>query len=231
MQDMNKEELLKQINLLDEWFEKNKYKGYDPYDLFDISLFHKLIDVKFTLLRKVNRKFISWFIFLFPVLIVKLFNKKPNLNAKGMGLLLKAKCNLYEATGDKKYLNKALEISNWLIENRTPGLKGYGWGYPFDWSGSKFIPKDTPSSVVSTVVGDGFYSLYKITKEKSFLESCDKVCVFLSEDLNIDYADYDSICFSYTPIDNDHVVNANLFAAEFLVRIGKEVSNMTYLSL
>jgi len=227
--EMNKEELLNQIKILEAWFVENKYHGYDPYDLFDTRLFHYLIDIKYVILRKINRKFISWFIFLFPSFVIKIFNKKPNINAKAMGLLLKAHCNLYETTKDRLYLDKAFYLAEWLINNRSTNIKGYGWGYPFDWSGSKFIPKNTPSSVVSTVVGDGLYALYTITNDKKYLEACQNICVFLVEDLNIDYVSDNEVCFSYTPIDKDHVVNANLFSAEYLVRIGKELANSKYI--
>ena len=227
---MERDKVFEQIIVLDNWFRRNQYKGYDPYDLFDVPLFHKLITTKYILIRKINRKILSWIIFLFPKVIIKIFNKKPNINAKGMGLVLKGKCNLYNITKDKKYLEDAIEIAEWLIENRSKNLNGFGWGYPFDWSGSKFIPKNTPSSVVSAVIGDGFYSLYQITRDNKYLDVCDKICVFLTKDLNIDYVSEDKVCFSYTPIDNDHVINANLFAAEFLVRIGLETKVESYVA-
>jgi rhamnogalacturonyl hydrolase YesR len=37
------------------------------------------------------------------------------------------------------------------------------------------------------------------------------------------------LCFSYTPVDKEHVHNANLFVAEFLFRIGKEIDNKEYI--
>jgi hypothetical protein len=49
--------------------------------------------------------------------------------------------------------------------------------------------------------------------------------------LNIDTIDSDKICFSYTPIDSFHVNNANLFVAEFLLRIGYIINNQNYLVL
>ena len=227
---MERDKVFEQIKVLDNWFKQNQYKGYDPYDLFDVPLFHKLITTKYILIRKINRKILSWIIFLFPNVIIKLFNKKPNVNAKGMGLVLKGKCNLYNITNEKEYLEDAIEIAEWLIENRSENLNGFGWGYPFDWSGSKFIPKNTPSSVVSTVIGDGFFSLYQITRDNKYLDVCDKICVFLTKDLNIDYVSEDKVCFSYTPIDNNHVINANLFATEFLYRIGKVLNKSEYIA-
>lgn len=220
--------IVKQLEHLDKWFENNDYQGYDIYDLFDVKLFHNLITNKPLIVRKINRKVIQHFINLFPNFIIKIFDIKKNINPKAMGLLLKGYCNFYKITSQDIYKNKAIKIASWLLNNKSAGLRGYGWGYPFNWSGSKFIPKYTPSSVVTAIVGDGLYNLFKITNDLIYIDACKNICNFFIYDLNIDKIDKEKICFSYTPIDNDHVHNANLFASEFLIRIGKEFSEKKF---
>ena len=222
--------IIEQIALLDNWFKKNENYGYDLYDLYDNKIFNWLILDKPLFIRKGFRKLISWWIKLFPKSIIILFRKKKNINPKAMGLLLKGYCNLFETTNEIVYLEKAKQIGRWLCENRSNGIKGYGWGYPFDWvSQNKMITKFTASVVVTTIVGDGFFKLFELTSDESYLIVCDNICHFIINDLNIDHIDEKRICFSYTPIDNHHVNNANLFASEFLVRVGKVLSNKNYI--
>lgn len=138
---------------------------------------------------------------------------------------------LYEVTKEEKYLSKARDCLNWLNNNYSKGYTGKCWGYPFNWQSIRFIPKGTPSSVVSSIVGDGYWKFYWLTKDKKYLSDCEGICEFFVNNLNIDKVDSNRICFSYTPIDDFHVHNANLFVAEFLLRVGKEVSNDDYTAL
>ena len=54
--------------------------------------------------------------------------------------------------------------------------------------------------------------------------------VFTSE-LNKHFIDDDKLCFSYTPIDDFQVHNANLFVAEFLIKVGLELKNDSFVDL
>jgi hypothetical protein len=54
---------------------------------------------------------------------------------------------------------------------------------------------------------------------------------FFINDLNRDQQHDGNLCFSYTPLDDFHVHNANLFVAEFITRIGKEIGNQEYVKL
>ena len=50
-------------------------------------------------------------------------------------------------------------------------------------------------------------------------------------ELRVDELDAETICFSYTPVDDFHVHNANLFVAEFLARVGKELGRAKWVRL
>jgi hypothetical protein len=217
------------IDTLVNWIEKNNYYGHDIYDLYAISLFQVMLVPRPALLRKVMKKLINWCILLFPNTLIKIFRVKKNINHKAMGLIMKAYCNLYQVRKNSYYLELAEKIALWLIQNRSLGYKNFCWGYPFDWKSKQFVPKNTPSSVVSSIVGDGFFSIFKITGNQEYLLICQSICRFFIDELNIDNVDDSKICFSYTPIDNNHVHNANLFVAEFLIRVGQETGNELYI--
>ncbi len=92
------------------------------------------------------------------------------------------------------------------------------------------IPKDTPSSVVSVTVGEGFWNLYTVTQDSQYLDVCTSICDFIMQDLNR-YEDGNTLCFSYTPIDNFQVHNANLMAAAFLAKVGTAIGNSKFVEL
>lgn len=222
---------LTSLEKLDTWITKNGWAGYDPYDIKGHPFFIKIQNNK----KNLYNKFLRLILFdgesLFPLLYRKIFRIKKSINAKAMGLFAEGYLNLYIQLKEKKYLHKAKECLEWLIDNKSPGYKNYCWGYPFDWQSRIFIPKNTPSSVVSTTCGKAFWEYYQYTGDLRYLEICKSICNFLANDLNQDIISNDKICFSYTPLDNFHVHNANLFVAEFLIKIGKKINNDKFYEL
>ncbi len=221
--NLNKNENLisSSFKKLEAWIDENGWEGYDPYDIEDFIMSKK----KSGELSESDANRVKQYNEVDPFLCREKLKIEKKTNAKALGLLLSSYSNLYLVFNDDKYLTKAEEIANWLMKNRSAGYFKFCWGYPFDWQSKIFIPKGTPSVVVSTIVGDGFWRLYQVTKKEIYLEVCISICEFITEDLNCDIIDEDKICFSYTPLDDFHVHNANLFAGEFLARIGKEISN------
>ena len=220
------EKIEKSINLLDNWIEKNGWTGYDPYDI---------MGTKFFLRYQSSSRFFKYSLYplyflkeLFPLFSRKLFRVKKEINAKAMALFARGYLNLYKKSRNEKYLNKALFCLGWLKENPSKGYSGFCWGYPFDWQSRIFIPKGTPSGVVTSITAHAFLDAYKILKDKKYLEIAKSSCNFLLNDLNIDKADKDKICFSYTPIENFHIHNANLFSASTLLRTYTYIKNEKY---
>jgi len=208
---------------LDKWLEKNGWEGYDPYDIRELPFLQRLQNCR------ILRRLISGLENLNPEFFRKVLRVEKKINAKGMGLFADAYLNLYNITGENNYKIKAKKIINWLDNNYSKGYSGKCWGYPFDWHSKIFIPKGTPSGVVTSVVGNAYWNFYKTTGEKRYLSVCKSICTFILSDLNIDEIDLDKICFSYTPLDKFHVNNANLFVAEFLIKVGKEINNIEFI--
>lgn len=214
------------IERLDSWIQNNGYAGWDPYDLKETPFFIGLLKhQKSSNVYRALSKVLFAISDFFPLLTRRIFKVAPAINAKSMGLLLTSYSNLYMATHDAEYLEKAKECAKWLLVNRDTKYTGYNWGYPFDWQSVQFIPEGIPSSVVTATVGDGFFHLYKATNVVKYLTICKDICAFFLKNLNITYDDGAAICYSYTPIDDYQVHNANLFVGEFLSRIGKEIKS------
>ena len=106
---------------------------------------------------------------------------------------------------------------------------GLCWGHPFGWQSRIFITKNTPSSIISAVGGDAFWRFYQLTGKSDYINNCESICEFFLNDLNIDELGEDKICFSKTPLDHFHIHNSNLFVADFLIKVGKELHNENYI--
>jgi len=216
------QEIIKSIDLLDIWIDKNGWAGYDPYDIRGTKLFLFLQKNRYTGIGSnliLNR---------FPMSSRKVFMVKKEINAKAMALFARGYLNIYKKSSNKKYLEKALFCLNWLMENPSKGYSGFCWGYPFDWQSRVFIPKRTPSSVVTSIAAHAFLDAYEILNDEKYLEIAKSCCDFILNDLNVDQVDKDKICFSYTPIDNFHVHNANLFCASILLRTFTYIKDEKY---
>ncbi|MCD4801335.1 MAG: hypothetical protein K8R16_00185 [Anaerolineales bacterium] len=217
--------VMESLMRLDSWIERNGWEGHDPYDIKGTKLFLSMGKIKYLgfAANIVTDRF--------PGASRKVFGVKKEINAKAMGLFASGYLNLYKCTGDKKYFEKAQYCLDWLEKNLSKGYSGYCWGYPFDWQSRIFIPRGTPSSVVTTMVANAFLDMYEESKDDRYLRVAESSCEFIVNDLNIDYLDGKRICFSYTPLDTYHVHNANLFSAALLCRVGNITKNNGYIDM
>lgn len=217
-----KQELERAAQKLDAWIEQNGWAGYDPYDIKGTKLFLRFW--KYTYIRHI----MSGAAKLFPLPARKLMGVPREVNAKAMGLFADGYLNLWKATENPGYKKKSAECLAWLETHYAKGYSGYCWGYPFDWQSKIFIPKGTPCAVVSAVCGNAFWNWYEHTRDARYLTICKSICNFFIRDLHRDEFSGDRVCFSYTPLDHFHIHNANLFVAEFLIKIGKETNNRQF---
>jgi hypothetical protein len=235
---MKKEKKIKKsfyLSALEAWLDKNGHAGWDPYDVWDHSfglwaskrqsLLQKIIAVAFT---KITNQF--------PNLSRRLLKTKKKINPKAMGLFAYSYILLAHHHKDnillsEKYREKTKVCIDWLLKNAVKDFGGMGWGYPFDWQSRVLIPKNTPTIVNSSIIGDAFWMDYKLNGNSESLEVCKKICNFFVKGLNQKKMPNDSICLSYTPVDTFEVHNANLLGANFLIRIGTHCNNDEYISL
>jgi rhamnogalacturonyl hydrolase YesR len=203
---------------LDCWVAQNGWGGYDPYDLRQHPF---LLAQHPTKIQKTFRQAILQVESFFPILPRRLLHISKEVNPKAMGLFASGYQILHQATHEETYLSKAKEALTWLQANPCRGYSGLCWGHPFGWQSKLFIPKDTPSSVVTAIVGDAFWRFYRMTGHAGYLANCESICEFFLKDLNIDRLGGNKICFSKTPVDHFHIHNSNLFVADFLLKVGK----------
>lgn len=199
-----------------EYCRREDWQGYDPYDGLNSSLYEVMPNSKF--LR------IAWIQLIkrSPINFRPLVGIEKGENPKGLALFVRALLSAYQATKEEQYRRDAEELLERLWALRSPGYEErMCWGYNFDWqSRAFFVPKNTPSIVCTTFVAQAWLDHYQLFKEPSSLDAARSACQFILQDLNRSEGN-DEFCFSYTPLDNSQVHNANLLGAELLARTSR----------
>lgn len=202
------------LKRLDSYVRAQQFEGYDPYDALNAL---KIKNIRSKWVKLVTTQFFVYS----PLNLRPFFRITPEINPNGIGLLLRAYCTMYKAGIIDKddFYQVSSTLVNTLIETRSPGYSGYCWGFPFDWQDLvRYAPRNTPTIVISSFIGQGFLDLYDITKEDKYLRIAESITQFILKDLHITKVE-SGVCFSYTPLDAHVVHNANCLGAAFLTRV------------
>jgi hypothetical protein len=205
------------LDKLSSWCEEEGYKGYDPYDGLNSSLFRNI-----PLLSKNRLARLAW-IQAFkksPINLRSLTGVKKDYNPKALGLFLSGYCRLYLIERKAEYLDKIRFFAGKLVELQNKSWSGPCWGYNFDWQARAFFqPKDTPTVVATTFIGCALLDAFEVTKEDYLIEMARKSCDFILKDLNRTYDDKGDFAFSYSPLDKSVVYNASLLGSRLLANV------------
>ena len=229
------------LNKLKTWIESENFKGYDPYDALNspvlrgMSFGNKYLRIAFT--QGLKR---------LPVNFRPLFLVPKDYNPKGLGLFLWGYAKLYKCEKNPLHLAQIEKLLDLLDGCKTevhphlypPPSRGrgeddlgngeHGWGYNFDWqSRAFFVPKYTPTIVNSSFIGHALLDTFAFTGLSKAREMALPIGEFILQDL-YRFEENGAICFSYTPIDNYFVHNANLLGASLLIRLFKETGKEEY---
>ena len=208
---MNNNQILDLIINIESKIHLQQYKGYDPYDALNSNVIYppgKFLKIAFTQLLKKS-----------PINLRPLFFIPKTVNPKGLGLLLTIYSNLFKLTKNDLWIQRSHDIYQTLLSLKSRNYSGNCWGYNFDWQNRAFFLKAyTPTIVNSSFIGHGLLDIYDVTKDEYWLKEAEAIVPFLLNDLN-KYKEDDTFCFSYTPIDNTKVHNANLLGSSLISRI------------
>lgn len=214
---------------LQNYIEKEHYSGYDPYDALKSPLFK----LPFFRKNKIVRFGAQQFIKRFPINLRPLIFVPKGLNPVSLGLAMQG----YTAMGkngiltENEVASKCEPLINQLVNLVPKGYSGACWGYDFDWEARYAnIPAYQPTIVATGFITNALFQYFKYTGNKIAFNLCESACNFLSNDLNI-FEDSDgTICFSYSPFDNDQVFNASMKGVRLLSQvysINKDESHFT----
>ena len=186
-------------------------KGWDPYDtltspLFKLPLFRSSWLLRFGIQQVVLRA---------PINLRPLLRTPKQRNAVTVGLYIQGLSDLTDA-GLLDRSEAAAEVSRWIAnlkETRSPGWSGSCWGYPFPWEGrpgAHRTPAGFPTVVATGMICNGLHRAWQVFNDRSAQELLLDSAAFVLNDLNrVDETD-DAWCWSYSPADQQAVVNATM---------------------
>lgn len=206
------------LKKLQNYIEKEAYKGYDPYDALKSPFFKLPVLKNNKLIRFGTQQLVKRFpLNLRPVLFIK-----KGLNPVTLGLAIQA----YTALGKAGQLSltevtaKCNPLINELVNLIPSGYHGSCWGYDFDWE-SRYakIPAYQPTIVATGFITNALFKLYKLTGNQAAIDLCTSACQFIYKDINHFEAPDGSVCFSYSPFDQIQVFNASMKGVRLLSQV------------
>jgi hypothetical protein len=199
------------------WIEENDYSSYDHYDYLSTKM--GLVGKRLFASKKLIIGFplLALIFFLdacFPQSRKIISKKAPS--AEAIPRIASAYFNLYRITGSPLYLQRGSYLLDWLIGNLSLTDHGVGWGLHFDWQGRSFVPQQTPCVTLTAYATEAFMEGYQLTGKNFYLDIVQETSDFVAHDLNRK-TDGTRTALSYTPLDQNFVINANSYAARILV--------------
>jgi hypothetical protein len=207
-------EIVTSLKNLENYVKGNNYSGFDPYDALN-SITLNSLDSR--VIKLISTQLLVYS----PINPRNFLRIEPGKNPKAIGIFLQAYCKLFthHLIEKKEFDIIEKKLVEFLIKNVSPGYSGACWGFNFDWQDlERYSKKELPTIVVTSFIANAFLDLYELTKNEKYLEIARSSCEFILKDLNITRTDK-GLCFSYTPIDNYIVHNANALGAALLARV------------
>ncbi len=208
--------LHKSVSNLQNYIKAEKYKGFDPYDALNSPLFK----IPFLNTNKIIRLGTQQVIRRLPINIRQILGIRKSINPVTIGLVIPA----YSYVAQLDHTNTRIyEEVNFLLDvlekTSSKGYSGICWGYDFDWE-AKYakIPAYTPTIVATGIITNGLFESYKLLKIERMFEMCKSACEFINKDLNR-YYEGSTFCWSYSPYDNQKVINATLKGARLFSQV------------
>lgn len=207
-------DLLSICENLRRWFQKNDYKGIDPYQLDEkVFSYSKGLPI-----LKYIRKALKPFHSLIPRAIFARLG--PIYLPKALGLIIGGNCSLYRMRAKREYIDENYQLLGILKRIKNQGFKHTCWGWPFEWGQDPRYPKDLPLPCVTSPVGHVLLDFYNVTRDDKVLGVAEDVARFLIEENGFKEFE-DSLCLFYSCMDSNLVYNGNLISSAFLLRLNQ----------
>lgn len=232
-------EYLDSFRRLRAYCERERLKGWDPYDGLNSRVLRALLPLKHSALLRlcVIQGFKRCPVNLRPLLAVP-----KQHNAKGVGLFLQGYCNLYKVVRARPVLagelgleeelrRRILETADLLVSLRSQGdYHGACWGYNFDWQARRLFlfPAYTPTVVATCFCATALLEAFEATGVERYRDVALTAAEFVMRDLHRAPCGT-GFLFSYSPLKgNDTVYNASLLGSKLLALCYKYTGNEAY---
>lgn len=202
------------IRELREYVESRDYAGYDPYDALNSRVLRRLGSRS-----RWMRIAFTQFLKRAPVNLRPILGIERGHNPKAIGLFLAGYAKLYAIEKNADYIERIEYLLTLLERLRSQGYSGNCWGYNFPWQNRlTLLPEHTPTIVNSAFIGHALLDAHALCGSRRALDMAIPIKEFILHDLRR-RKENGRICFSYTPLDENYVHNANLLGASLLIRL------------
>ncbi len=206
------------IKKIETYVLENDYKGFDPYDA--------LMSPIFTLYPFTESKILRWgfqqVLKRIPVNVRPLLGIQKGLNPVTLGLCIQAYSHLAaisNSDGKKYYDDLTSDCIKNLLLLVSKGMDGMCWGYEFDWEARYAkIPAYTPTVVATGIITNALFENWKETKNAQCREIILSAGTFVVRNLRRTTESDGSFCWSYSPYDNQKVLNATAKGARLMAQ-------------
>ncbi|MEI6603896.1 MAG: hypothetical protein WCP35_01205 [Verrucomicrobiota bacterium] len=213
------------------WLGRAGYESYDPYDIWGTryGLWSRKV---YYAKGKFGIPLVAPLVALdliYPALR-GLFVKKERFATADAQLLL-GLLNLYQLSGGKQYLERAVALGEDIMDYSIPDYRGACWGYPFDWQNNQDAvwPRNTPYITCTPYCYEAYLGLLEASGDKKYLNLAAGIAEFVHGDLKDLPTGPESAAGSYSPFDKRQVVNASAYRAYVLADAGKRFGRKDYL--
>jgi rhamnogalacturonyl hydrolase YesR len=212
------------LKKVEQWVEKNDYKGYEPFD--GLSSAFRPLTFKNLFLDRLLMQVVRQS----PINLRPLLGIKPQDSTKGRGYMAGGYLILFKSTGDPTYKDKAVRCLEWLIQHKSPLYEDFSWANHFDFaSRSGRYTKDESIIVWTSLIGQTFLEAFELLGKKEYLEVADSVCRWIMK-VPREKTDQGT-CLSYLADQRSFIHNSNMLGAVMLGRTGKILGNTAYLEV
>lgn len=208
--------LISAIEKLKNHIISEDYRGYDPYDTL-VSPIFKYPPFNSGFLRFGFQQVCKRI----PFSLRAPLRIRKGLNPVSLGLSIQAYSYLINILPRKSSffhdeINRLIDL---LIMTKSEGYSGCCWGYNFDWE-ARYTRIDAyiPTSVATADITNGLFECYRLTGNQRAFDLCEDATRFVLNDLNKSYQG-DVFCYSYSPVDNQCILNSSMKAAKLLSQV------------
>lgn len=215
---ITREEVVRSLSAVQEWVERQGYRGYEPFDGLSSWL------QPLTCGSLLGDRLLQQLIRQSPINLRPLLGVKPKDSTKGRGYMASGYVLLYQATKQQEYLDKAIACLKWLDQQKVERFKHHSWSNHFSFaSRSGRYTHDDPIIVWTALIGHAYIDAYEVTKEDWLLRVADSACNWILELPREKTAQGE--CISYMAHVQSSIHNANMLGAGILARTAKHTGS------
>ena len=212
------EEIRNSLTMLQEWVERQGYRGYEPFD--GLSSWARPLACGNLFAERLLQQLIRQS----PVNLRPMLGVKPKDSTKGRGYMASGYVMLYQLTKQQEYLDKANRCLEWLDKHKVARFRHHSWSNHFDFvSRAGRYTKDDPIIVWTALIGHAYVDAFESTQIAWLLDVADSVCNWILELPRERTENGD--CISYLSHVQSSIHNANMLGAGILARTARHTGS------